>query len=154
MPVSRGRRKRLWTATRPFFWLGEDDLKEIIQQCPGVSLWIAFIYGASGVRSAAIVQRVSWVLDAFSVLLILGIGLTAYGWRTGLAAALLASLSPLLALYGTWPLADAPASWLVLGGVWMMLLAARRQNWKWALLAGLMIGASCWMRANALLLVL
>jgi len=138
----------------PYFWLDEGDAKESVQQCPGFSLWVAFIYKVSGERSARVVQRVQWVLDAFSVLLVFGIGLTAFGWRSGLIAGLLASLSPMLVLYGTWPLADAPASWLVLGGVWMLLLSWKRESWRWALGAGLMLGASCWMRANALLLPL
>jgi hypothetical protein len=92
------------------------------------------------------------VLDALSVLLIVGIAATAYGWRVGFATGGLAGLSPLLALYGAAPLADAPTSWIVLGGAWMLLLAARQQSVGWALAAGVMIGASCWFRANAMLL--
>jgi len=60
----------------------------------------------------------------------------------------------LLALGGAVPLADAPTSWLVLGGVLMLVLAAKQSSWKWALGAGVMVGASCWMRANAMLLVI
>ena len=146
--------ERMLDGRAPYFWLSEGDSIDDIQRCPGYSLWIALIYRVSGVRSAAAVQSVQWALDAFSVLLVFGIGLTAFGWRTGILAGLLASLSPILALYGTWPLADAPASWFVLAGVWMLLLANKRQSWKWALSAGLMIGASCWMRANALLLLI
>jgi 4-amino-4-deoxy-L-arabinose transferase-like glycosyltransferase len=119
---------------------------------PGYSLWLAFIYRMSGVRSALTVESVQLVLDALSVLLIIGVGASAYGWRTGFVAGVLASLSPLLAFYGATPLADAPTMWLVLGGAWMLLLAAKRLNWRWALGAGVLIGASCWLRANALLL--
>ena len=49
-------------------------------------------------------------------------------------------------------MADAPTSWVILGGVWMLLLAAKRRSALWALGAGLMLGASVWLRANALLL--
>ena len=119
---------------------------------PGYSLWLAFIYRATGARSALVVQSVQVVLDAFFVLLIIGVGATAYGWRAGLTAGVLAALSPLLAFNGATPLADSPTAWVVVGGAWMLLLAAKRLSWRWALGAGLMIGASCWLRANALLL--
>jgi hypothetical protein len=119
---------------------------------PGYSLWLAFIYRVSGARSALTVQSVQLTLDALSVLLIVGAGACAYGWRTGFVAGVLASLSPLLAFYGATPLADAPTMWLVVGGAWMLLLAAKRLSWRYALGAGLLIGASCWLRANALLL--
>jgi len=120
---------------------------------PGYPLWLAFIYKLSGHRSPAVVQNVQWILDSFSVLLIVGIGVTAFGWRIGLWAGGIAALWPLLATYGTVPLADAPTSWIVLAAVWMLLLAAKRQSVAWALGAGALVGASCWLRANAMLLV-
>lgn len=119
---------------------------------PGYPLWLAFIYRASGSTSALTVENVQLVLDSLSVLLIAGIGVTLDGWRTGCLAGVLAALSPLLAFYGATPLADAPTEWLVVGGAWMLLLAAKRLSWRWALGAGLLLGASCWLRANALLL--
>ncbi|MBD0326819.1 MAG: glycosyltransferase family 39 protein [Pyrinomonadaceae bacterium] len=136
------------------FWIDDPSRTEAAVYPPGYPLWLAFIYGVSGVRSATVVQNVQWVLDALSVLLVIGTGVTAYGWRVGLWAGTLAALSPLLALYGATPMADAPTNWIVTGGVWMMLLAAKRDNALLALGAGLMIGASCWLRANALLLVI
>jgi 4-amino-4-deoxy-L-arabinose transferase-like glycosyltransferase len=135
------------------FWISDPERTEAAVYPPGYPLWLALIYGVSGTRSVYVVQAVQWVLDALAVLLVVGIGVTAFNWRVGLIAGALAALSPLLALYGATPLADAPTSWIVLGGVWMLLLAARRRSWKWALGAGLMLGASCWLRANALLLI-
>lgn len=134
------------------FWIDDPKLTQAAVYPPGYPLWLALIYSVRSERSAYSVQNVQWVLDAISVLLVVGIGVTAYGWRVGLIAGALCALSPLLALYGATPLADAPASWTVLGGMWMLLLAVRDSSWKWALLAGLMIGLSCWLRANALLL--
>ena len=119
---------------------------------PGYSLWLAFIYSVSGERSALVVQKVQLTLDALFVLLIVGVGMSAYGWRAGFLAGVLAALSPLLAFNGATPLADSPTAWMVVGGAWMLLLAMKRLSWRWALGAGLLIGASCWLRANALLL--
>jgi hypothetical protein len=119
---------------------------------PGYPLWLALIYKVRPPGSAAAAQGVQWVLDSLSVLLVVGVGATCYGWRVGLCAGAAAALSPLLALYGATPSADAPTNWIVLGGVWGLLLAARRDSLRWALCAGAMLGASCWLRANALLL--
>ncbi len=136
------------------FWIEDPSRTETAIYPPGYPLWIALIYKLSGERSAASVQRVQWVLDSLSILLILGIAVTAYNWRVGLAAGLLAALSPLLALYGATPLADAPASWIVIAGVLTLLLATQRHSFAAAFIAGLMLGASCWLRVNALLLPL
>ena len=143
---------RLLDGSASFIWIDDPARTQAAVYPPGYPMWLALIYGLSGTRSVYVVQNVQWVLDALSVLLVLGIGVTAFGWRVGSMAGALAALSPLLALYGVAPLADAPTSWIVLGSVWMFLLAAERRSWRWALGAGLMVGASCWLRANALLL--
>lgn len=137
-----------------FFWIDDPARTDAAIYPPGYPLWLAFIYKVTGARAAATVQTVQWVLDAFSVLLVVGIGATAFGWRSGVWAGWIAALWPLLALYGAIPLADAPTSWIVLGGAWMLLLAAKRQSAAYALGAGLLVGASCWLRANAMLLAL
>jgi hypothetical protein len=137
----------------PAFWIDDPSRTDAAIYPPGYPLWLALIYSLSGTRSVAVVQSVQWVMDSLSVLLIVGLGVTAYGWRVGFVTGMLAALSPLLALSGVMPLADAPTSWMVVGGAWMLLLAAKRESLLWALGAGLMVGASCWLRANALFLV-
>jgi 4-amino-4-deoxy-L-arabinose transferase-like glycosyltransferase len=136
-----------------FFHIDDPSRTDAAIYPPGYPLWLAFIYKLSGTRSPAVVQNVQWLLDSFSVLLVVGIGVTTFGWRIGLWAAGIAALWPLLATYGAVPLADAPTSWIVLGAAWMLLLAAKRQSFRWALGAGALVGASCWLRANAMLLV-
>lgn len=135
------------------FWIDDPSHTDAAIYPPGYPLWLAFVYTLTGSRSPRAVQNVQWVLDAFAVLLIVGVGVTAFGWRTGLLAGWIAALWPLLALSGAAPLADSPTSWIVLGAAWMLLLAAKRQSLAWALGAGAMVGASCWLRANAMLLV-
>src|SRR6266545_222602 len=119
---------------------------------PGYPLWIALIYKLSGSRSPIVVQNIQWVLDSFAVLLVVGVGVAAFGWRVGLWAGGVAALWPLPATYGALPLADAPTSWIVIGAAWMLLVAAKRKSLGWALGAGTLIGVSCWLRANAILL--
>jgi hypothetical protein len=136
----------------PALWIDDSTRTDRIVYPPGYSLWMAFIYAVTGDRSPVSLQRVQLVLDSLSVLLIVGIGATSFGWKTGLFAGLMAALSPLLALSGATPNADAPASWLVLGAVWSLLLAARRQRIGYAIAAGGLLGLACWLRVNPLLL--
>ena len=137
----------------PIFWINDPSHTDAAIYPPGYPLWLAFIYTLTGNRSPAAVQNVQWVLDSFSVLLIVGVGATAFGWRTGLWAGWIAALWPLLALSGAAPLADSPTSWIVVSAAWLLLLAAKRQSLGWAIGAGALVGASCWLRANAMLLV-
>lgn len=119
---------------------------------PGYPIWVAFVYKVTGQRLATTVQAFQWVLDAWAVLLVVAISVVAFSWRVGLIAGFLAALSPLLALYGATPLADAPTSWFVLAGVLMLVLSVKRRSLVLALTAGALAGASCWLRANAVLL--
>jgi Dolichyl-phosphate-mannose-protein mannosyltransferase len=134
------------------FWIPDRSRTDLIQYPPGNRVWIGGIYALTGERSAASVQRVQWMLDAFSVLLIVGIAVTSYGWTVGLTAGVLAALSPLLSLYAAVPGADAPTSWFILAAVWFLLLAARRDSLVFAIGAGVFLGVSCWLRVNPLLL--
>ena len=135
------------------FWIDDPSRTDRAIYAPGYPLWLALIYKLSGSRSPATVQNVQWILDSFAVLLVVGVGVTAFGWRVGLWAGGIAALWPLLATYGAVPLADAPTSWIVLTATWMFLLAAKRRSIAWAIGAGALIGLSCWLRANAMLLI-
>ena len=136
----------------PIFWINDSSRTDQIVYPPGYALWMAFIYAITGDRSPVSVQHVQMIIDSLLVLLIVGIGATAYGWTVGLVAGAMAALSPLLALSGATPNADAPASWLVLGAVWCLLLAAKHQRVLLAIAAGVLLGLACWLRVNPLLL--
>jgi 4-amino-4-deoxy-L-arabinose transferase-like glycosyltransferase len=138
----------------PAFWINDPSRTDRIVYPPGYPLWMAFIYAVTGDRSPVSLQRVQLVIDSLAVLLIVGIGATAFRFRVGLFAGVMAALSPLLALSGATPNADAPASWLVLGAVWCLLLAARRQRLGYAIASGGLLGLACWLRVNPLLLFL
>jgi hypothetical protein len=136
----------------PFFWIDDPTRTDLMAYPPGFNWWMASIYSVTGDRSPAAVQAVTLVLDSFSVLLLLGIGVTAFGWRSGLAAAGLGALSPLLAFCSATPNSDAPTSWFVLASVWCVLVAARRRSWAFAILTGTLLGLACWLRVNPLFL--
>jgi hypothetical protein len=134
------------------FWIDDPSRTDLAVYPPGYPFWLALIYKIRGLRSPAVVQNAQWGLDSFSVLLIIGIGVTAFGWRVGLWAGGIMAVWPLPATYAAVPLADSPTSWIVLGAVWMMLLAVRRVSLAWVIGAGMLVGASCWLRANAMFL--
>jgi len=136
------------------FWIDDPNQTDAAVYPPGYSLWLALVYKVTGDRSAQAVQIVQWVLDALSVLLLVGVGATAFDFRVGVTAGFLAALAPVLALNGATPLADAPTSWLIVAGAWLLLLAWKKEKFWWAVGAGAFVGASCWLRANALLLAI
>ena len=146
-------RPRTFSITKaPVFWINDPSRTDQMIYPPGYPLWVASIYAATGDRSPVAVQRVQLLLDSLAVLLLVGIGATAFRWSVGIAAGVLGALSPLLALAGATPNADAPTSWIVLGGVWLLLLAAKRQTIKHAIAAGVLLGLACWLRVNPLLM--
>lgn len=139
----------------PVFWINDPTRTDMVQYPPAFPWWVAAIYRIGHDHSAYGVQRVQWVADlVLSMLLTTGIALTAFGWRPALATSFLVALSPLLALNGATPSADSPTTWFVLGGIWVLVLAAKRNSIWWALGAGLVFGVACWWRVNPLLLSL
>ena len=136
----------------PMFWINDSSRTDQIIYPPGYPLWMASIYAMGGDRSPVAVQRVQLLLDSFAILLLVGIGATAFGWNVGVAAGVLGALAPLMALAGATPNVDAPTNWLVLGAVWLLLLAAKRKTIAHAIAAGALLGLACWLRVNPLLM--
>lgn len=143
------------SGSEPAFWINDPSRTDVVQYPPAFSWWVALIYRSSGNHSAYSVQRVQWVIDlVLSLFLITAITVSAFGWRAALAAGFLCALSPLLAMYGGWPSADAPTAWFVLGSTWLLLIAVKRSSLGWAVGAGLLLGIACWVRMNPLYLAL
>lgn len=135
------------------FLIDDSTRTDLAQYPPGFPALLALIYGLTGDRSSYSAQMVLWLLDlVLSFVLIVGMTVTAFGWRAGIIAGFLSALSPLLALYGAYPSADIPAMWFVLGGNWLLLLAAKRNSVWLALAAGAALGIACWIRVNPLYL--
>lgn len=135
------------------FWIDDPTRTDLAQYPPGFPWAVALIYKVSGERSAYVVQVVQWIADLLlSFVLIAGIAWTAFGWRAAIGASFLFAFSPLLAMYGAYPSADAPAMWFVLGGCWLLLLSAQRGGVWLALGAGVLLGIACWFRVNPLYL--
>lgn len=135
------------------FWIDDATRTDLAQYPPAFPALVALIYKVTGDRSAYSVQLVLWFVDLIlSLLLIAGIAATAWGWRAAIASGFVVALSPLFAMYAAYPSADVPATWFVLGGNWLLILAAQRKSVRLALAAGAALGIACWLRVNPLYL--
>ena len=135
------------------FWIDDPTRTDLAQYPPGYPVILAVVYAFTADWSAYSAQIVQWALDVvLSLVLIAGITVTAFGWRAGAVAGFLAGLSPLFAMYGAYPSPDAPTTWFVLAGNWLLLLGAKRNSVWLALGAGVMLGVACWIRVNPLYL--
>jgi len=135
------------------FWIDDATRTDLVQYPPAFPALVALIYKITGDHSAYSVQLVLWFLDLIlSLLLIAGIAFTVFGSRAGIASGFLVALSPLFAMYAAFPSADVPTTWFVLGGNWLLLLAAQRKSVWLALAAGVALGVACWLRVNPLYL--
>jgi hypothetical protein len=137
------------------FWIDDSARTDLAQYPPAFPALVALIYKVTGDTSAYPVQIVLWFLDLIlSLLLIGGIAFTAFGPRAAIASGFLAGLSALFALYAAYPSADAPTTWFVLGGNFLLVLALQRKDVWLALAAGVALGIACWLRVNPLYLCL
>jgi 4-amino-4-deoxy-L-arabinose transferase-like glycosyltransferase len=135
------------------FWINDPSRTDLIQYPPAYPWMVAAVYRLTGDRSAYVVQTIQSILDLIlSFALIIGVAVTAFGWPTAMAASILAALSPLLAIVGVSPAADAPTTWFVVAGLWLLLIAIKRVNIWWAFGAGILLGIACWLRVNPLYL--
>src|SRR5437660_613105 len=60
--------------TTPAFWITDPSQVNALIYPPGYTIWLAIVYGVSGVRSPHAVQVVQVLIDSASVLLIVAIG--------------------------------------------------------------------------------
>jgi hypothetical protein len=133
------------------FWIDDPTRTDLAQYPPAFPALVALIYKVTGDRSAYSVQLVLWFVDLIlSLLLIMGIAFSVSGMRAAIASGFLVALSPLFAMYAAFPSADVPARWFVLGGNWLLILAAQRKSVLLALAAGAVLGIACWFRVNPL----
>jgi 4-amino-4-deoxy-L-arabinose transferase-like glycosyltransferase len=135
------------------FWIADPSRTDLAQYPPAFPAVVAFIYKAGGDHSVYAIQNVQWIADlVVTFVLVTGIAVTAFGWRAGIASSFVFAFSPVFAMYGAYPSADVPSTWFVLGGCWLLVLAAQRLSVWFALSAGVLLGIACWFRVNPLYL--
>jgi hypothetical protein len=120
---------------------------------PGYPIVLALIAKTVG-ESDTILQYVQITVDAAAVVLLFLISLELFSLSVSLVAGIFAGLSPQFAYFSILLLPDSLIVFPIL--LTIFLVVRTRNNFKLSrlLIAGVLIGLSCWLRANALLLPL
>ena len=120
---------------------------------PGYYIFLAATYGLAG-RSYFSVQLVQNLANSLSVVLAFLIAGELVSWRTAAVAGLLAALSHHMGYYSNLILADSLCALPILGAIYLVVRGrtSSRARLRRYVTAGLLVGVSVWLRANALML--
>src|SRR5262249_38152052 len=120
---------------------------------PGYSMVWRLLYGNNpSVHSAVLIRSVQVVLDAAACLIVILIAGELFLPGMALLAGLLAALSPHLAYHSLWLSPDSLVAVPALAALYLIIRANKRPRLVTTIAAGVLIGLSCWLRANAMLL--
>jgi hypothetical protein len=120
---------------------------------PGYSILIAPVRAVFGSSSAA-VQFTQIVFDSFAAVLLFLIVLELCSLAPATIAGLFATLSPQLAWNSVLLLPDSLATFPILFAVFLMVRSREKPRLATFVLIGALVGLSCWLRANAMLLTM
>jgi hypothetical protein len=120
---------------------------------PGYSVLMLALYGKNAREgSYARMMLVQIICDAMAALMVFLIATELLPRLVGLIAGLLVAFSPHLAYYSLWRSPDSLAVAPILLALYLIVRAMRNPGlWK-MMAAGALVGVSCWLRSNALLL--
>ena len=125
---------------------------DLLGHPPGYPAVLAAVYAVCGESDAA-VQIFQAACDALAAALVFLIAAELLAYGVGVVAGALAALAPQLCWNSLMLLPDTLAVLPLLLAVWLLVRArGGRGVVLRALAAGALVGASCWLRANALLL--
>jgi hypothetical protein len=120
---------------------------------PGYSILMALIFSVFGESNAAI-QLVQIFCDAFAAVVIFLIAAELLPVTAAVIAGLMAAFSPQFSWNSVLLLPDSVAVLPILLAVYCLARAARNPRLVTFVIAGALVGISCWLRANAMLLAL
>ncbi|HEX8290268.1 MAG TPA: glycosyltransferase family 39 protein, partial [Pyrinomonadaceae bacterium] len=124
---------------------------DLLGHPPGYPFVLAAVYAAFGESDAA-AQIFQAACDALAAALVFLIAAELLAYGVGLVAGALAALAPQFCWNSLMLLPDTLAVLPLLAAVWLLARARGGRPVLRALGAGALVGASCWLRANALLL--
>ena len=124
---------------------------EYLLHPPGYPIVLAATFSVFG-DSDATIQWLSIVADLFSAVVIFLIALELLPFGAALTAGLLAAFAPQLAGNSILLLPDVLSILPILPAVYVFVRGYQNPKLRRALICGALIGLSCWIRANALLL--
>ncbi|MEW6207344.1 MAG: glycosyltransferase family 39 protein [Acidobacteriota bacterium] len=120
---------------------------------PGYSILMLALYGKN-VKEGSYVRMmlVQIICDAMAALMVFLLAVELLPRLAGLIAGMLVALSPHLAYYSLWRSPDSLAVAPILLALYIIVRAMRNPDlWK-MMAAGALVGVSCWLRSNVLLL--
>lgn len=120
---------------------------------PGYPILIATVYALAG-ESDSIVQFIQITIDSAAVLVLFLIALEMFQLPVAIFTGVLAALSPQFAYFSVLLLPDSLVVLPVLLAVYFIVRSKRHYRFSSLLISGALVGLSCWLRANALLLPL
>lgn len=118
---------------------------------PGYPVLIAAVFGLFGESDAAL-QIVQLLADSMAAVVVLLIALALFNTSTATIAGLLVALAPQFTYNSVMLLPDTLAVLPILLAVYCLVRAAKSPRVVWFVAAGALVGLSCWLRANAMLL--
>jgi 4-amino-4-deoxy-L-arabinose transferase-like glycosyltransferase len=127
---------------------------DLLGHPPGYPVLLSLIYRVAPESDTA-VQIVQMVLDSLSTVIVCLIAFELFPIAIAVIAGLLAALAPQFSWNAITLLPDSLAALPILLAVYLIILARTRLNRDrlfLILVAGALIGVSCWLRANAFLL--
>lgn len=124
---------------------------DLLGHPPGYPFVLAAVYGLFGESDAA-AQIFQAACDALAAAFVFLIAAELLTYGVGLIAGLLAVIAPQFCWNSVMLLPDTLAVLPLLAAVYLLTRARARRPVLKALGAGLLVGLSCWLRANALLL--
>ncbi len=120
---------------------------------PGYSMLLLAIYGNNTPdRRYASLRLLQIFCDSISAVLVLLIAAELFPFGVGIIAGLLVAFSPHLAYYSVWLTPDSLSVLPILFAVYLSIRAAKRPRFAMMIGAGALLGVSCWLRSNSLLL--
>ena len=120
---------------------------------PGYPIVLALIFKTAGESDTAL-QFLQITVDSGAVVVLFLISLELFSLSVSLIACFLAALSPQFAYFSVLLLPDSLIVFPILLAIYLVVASRRRLSWPRLFVAGILIGVSCWLRANALLLPL
>ena len=118
---------------------------------PGYSILMAALLSLFG-ESEWLMRLVRVILSSAGAVIILLIASELFPRGVAVLSGLIAAISPHLAYYSLWHSPDSLAPLPILLAIFFLVKAWKRPRLGTVLAAGAMVGLSCWLRSNALLL--
>jgi hypothetical protein len=123
----------------------------LILHPPGYAFLMAILSRLFGSINSP-VRLTQIICDAFAALLIFSIATELFRQAVALLAGMLVALSPHFAHYSLWLSPDTLPVLPILVAVFLIVKTSQRPRLLTVIIAGAMLGVSCWLRANALLI--